>query len=582
MKEIIEYDRYMRPVNHFGRCRFKGESSTTVQERNIPAQTAQEAGLEKGLLGYANTGLAGANALTQKATDSLNGIPNVHWNDVMSEYDKLNTDNENDYKNQMEGYLRAYQGTTGKLLSYYNNSATQNLNNFTTDSNNNLNAYKAAQSGDTSAYSKSIMDAAKAYQAAYGDATGTYQAANNSNLANYNNQMADVTQGYTDLSHGILPAAYAAARQKALNDDLTGTVGSAISSLANRGIVNSSVSDSALNNISQNASNTLAHNYTTDLATESGLLGNRASNINTVYGNNQSAAQNNYNAATGLADKTYNSSNDSAGKVYAAKSGDNSNFYKASSDNTGSIYAAASSTAQNKYNNGNTTANNLYSNQSNYAQNLFNNRSTTANNRLNGVVTSQAASFVPASTYYGYASQLATPAQNMYNTMYSGRMGTAGSTVSQRKDDGGASTWGAVGQLGSAAIMCFTADTLVTTPDGYKSIKDVALGDEVLSIENGEIVTKQVKKVNAPHWMPIVDLKFDNGTVWHTTASQRYYDGKHFSYIDYRGKAIVFHGQPTETVNLSYAKRTDLVYDFAVDGTNVFFANDVAAEGYGD
>ena len=382
--KIIEYDRYMRPVNRFGHCRFKGESSTTVQQRNIPAQTANEAALERNLMPYAQNGVTTATGLINKANTSLDSVPTLDWNSLLS---------------------------------------------------------------------------------------------------NYNKSMSDVNSGYTDLANGVLPSAYATARQKALNSDLTGTVGSAISSLANRGIVNSSVTDSALNNISQNAANTLAKNYTTDLETESGLLNSRANN---------------------------------------------------------------------------------------------------ASNVLSGNATAQAASYVPASTLYGYASQLATPAQNLYNTMYSGRMQSAGTSTTQNQDDGGSSTWGAIGTLGSAFASCFTADTLVTTPNGYKSIKDIALGDEVLSIEDGEIVTKQVKRVNPPHWMPIVALKFDNGTVWHTTASQRYYDGKHFSYIDYRGKAVVFHGKPSETISLTDTDNMELVYDFAVEGTNVFFANDVAAEGYGD
>ena len=580
---IKEYDRYMRPVLSLGHCHFKGGgSTTTVQERNIPAQTANEAALENQLMPYAQSNLTSATDMINKANSSLNSVPNVDWNSVLANYTKANTDNLNAYQTANNGYLNAYQNTTAQNLADYNAAAQQNLGNFTTDSNANLNAYKTAQTGDTATYDKSIMDAAKAYQQAYGNATSTYQAANNSNLADYNNQMKDVTQGYTDLSNGILPAAYAAARQEALNSDLTGTVGSAISSLANRGIVNSSVTDSALNNISQNASDTLAKNYTSDLATESGLLGNRATNIGNVYNTNQASAQNNYNTSTGLADKTYGSSTDSAGKVYSANSSDNSNFYKAANDNTASLYAAANAKAQNQYANGNTTASNLYGNQSSYAQNLLNAQNAAQQNNLNGTTAAQAASYVPASTLYGYASQLATPAQNMYNTMYSGRMGTGTTTTNQSSDDGGSTAWGIAGNLGAAAIACFTGDTLITTPDGYKPIKDIYVGDDVLSIEDGKIVTKKVTHVNEPHLMPIVDIYFENGTIWHTTESQRYYDGKHFSFVDYMGSAIVFHGSPSKIVIWQGGGRKEPVYDFSVSGLNVFFANDVAAEGYGD
>ena len=228
---IKEYDSYMRPVISLGHCRFKGGSSTTtVQQRNIPAQTANEAALEKQLLPYAQSNLTSATDMISKANSSLANVPNVDWGSVLANYKKANTDNLNAYQTANNGYLNAYQNTTAQNLADYNKAAQQNLGNFTTDSNANLNAYKTAQTGDTATYDKSIIDAAKAYQQAYGNATNTYQAANNSNIADYNNQMKDVTQGYTDLSNGILPAAYAAARQKALNSDLTGTVGSAISS----------------------------------------------------------------------------------------------------------------------------------------------------------------------------------------------------------------------------------------------------------------------------------------------------------------------------------------------------------------
>ena len=82
--------------------------------------------------------------------------------------------------------------------------------------------------------------------------------------------------------------------------------------------------------------------------------------------------------------------------------------------------------------------------------------------------------------------------------------------------------------------------------------------------------------------MDVVDATFENGTIWHTTTTQRYYDGKHFSYLDYPGKAVTFHGKPSPIVSLKITGKKALVYDFAVDGLNVFFANDVAAEGVGD
>jgi hypothetical protein len=88
---------------------------------------------------------------------------------------------------------------------------------------------------------------------------------------------SSLISGQNSLLNGTLPSSFSTARQQALNDDLTGTVGNTISNLGSRGILNSSVTNSALNDISQNASDTLAKNYTTDLGTYSGLLNNATS-----------------------------------------------------------------------------------------------------------------------------------------------------------------------------------------------------------------------------------------------------------------------------------------------------------------
>ena len=117
-------------------------------------------------------------------------------------------------------------------------------------------------------------------------------------LANYNSGMSGVSKGYSDLASGNLPSSYAAARQQALNSDLQSTVGSAISSLANRGIVDSSITNSALNNISQNASDTLAKNYSSDLSTAANLLGQQASSLGNIYSANAGTAKNLYDSTS--------------------------------------------------------------------------------------------------------------------------------------------------------------------------------------------------------------------------------------------------------------------------------------------
>ena len=91
----------------------------------------------------------------------------------------------------------------------------------------------------------------------------------------YNNAQAQTTanQGLiSNLQNGVLPSQYATNRQAALNADLQGTMGDAITSLGSRGILNSTTTNNALNGIGQNAANTLASQYSQDLASQSQLL----------------------------------------------------------------------------------------------------------------------------------------------------------------------------------------------------------------------------------------------------------------------------------------------------------------------
>ena len=91
----------------------------------------------------------------------------------------------------------------------------------------------------------------------------------------YNNAQGQTAQNQglmQNLQNGQLPSAYSANRQQVLNNELQGTVGNAITGLADRGILNSTTTTGALNNISQNAANSLASQYNQDLSSQSQLL----------------------------------------------------------------------------------------------------------------------------------------------------------------------------------------------------------------------------------------------------------------------------------------------------------------------
>lgn len=77
---------------------------------------------------------------------------------------------------------------------------------------------------------------------------------------------------YSDLTQGKLPTAYTENMADAIKSGVNSTVGSNITSLANRGVLNSSVTNKALNDVEGNVANAMAQSYNQNI----GQLGNLA------------------------------------------------------------------------------------------------------------------------------------------------------------------------------------------------------------------------------------------------------------------------------------------------------------------
>lgn len=424
---------------------------------------------------------------------------------------------------------QAFAGSMDNTVSYRWHDLITELNDRKNDAwddyygrmTNNMDEYKNAVNG----YSDSMRGALNEYKSSMGNALNAY------------NQAAAKRQPlWDDLVNGVLPSQYATNRQAALNADLKGTMGSAINNLASRGVINSGVGNKALDDISQSASDTLAKRYADDLQLEASLLGQDRANY-----------RDRYDVAANTATGKYSTSAD----AYTNIMNQQGNMYNSLFNNLGQMYSGKIGSDQGMF---------------------------------DSAIAGQAASYEAPNQFLSYAGTLSTPVSNLYNTMYSGRMGTGSTTTTQ--DNGNGGMWSAIGGLGAAAIVCFTGDTLVTTPDGYKAIKDITVGDTVLSVCDGKVTPKKVKSVTTPHESLIVNVYFDNGTVWRTTPHQRYFDGKHFSYLGNRHiPAMVYNGEPSRVLKVEPTDKREIVYDFAVEGftgENVYFANDVAAEGFGD
>ena len=130
---------------------------------------------------------------------------------------------------------------------------------------------------------------------------------------------------------------------------------------------------------------------------------------------------------------------------------------------------------------------------------------------------------------------------------------------------------------------CFAAGSLVATPDGSIPIENIHEGDEVLTLNaDGEKISGKVTKVHTPALQEIVTVRFTDGKVWQTTATQWYYcgNGQYNIAMNTQGNpAITLDGTAT-VEKATMTGKNEMVYDIEVEGINIMFINGVAAEGF--
>lgn len=134
---------------------------------------------------------------------------------------------------------------------------------------------------------------------------------------------------------------------------------------------------------------------------------------------------------------------------------------------------------------------------------------------------------------------------------------------------------------------CFTGDSEVAVPGGVKCIKDLQLGDKVITLDvSGKEIIGVVTEVVPPTEEEIVEVFFSNGTLWRTTESQTLYLGHEQNYLvkDAKGKKALLRGGGTVTVtDVKYTGKYETVYDVLVgeeEDEDVIFVSGIAAEGY--
>lgn len=465
----------------------KGTKITTT-----PAQVPQMSDEEKGLLGeqlkWAQTTQPVAQNLLNMANQALSSqqvTPNPNWQTL---YDRA--------QNQTAANNQLVQGLIPQV-------------NANTDAN---------------------AAANNRFSGLLGNAIQSMTQGNKELASEYNTTMQNNNTAMQGLLNGVLPSSYAENRQKALQADLTNTVGNTLSGLASRGIINSSQADSAFNDISRNASNTLAAQYGNDMQT-----------------------------AVGLAGQAYNSQ--LAG--INGKAGLLGDMFK----NQLSGYGQQSDLS-------NTNFNNRMQGLSTLSQ-LANQSQQMAMDPIQTAATAQEAAINTPMKYLAMATGQNAPTQGLLSQLSQQRysVATPGQTI-VRQGSGGF-FGGLMSGLGSY-FACFTAGTEISTPEGAVAIEQMAFGDQVVSLGTVNEVTELHDMGEAD----IYELHTPSCTV-ETTQTEVFMtpDGKKPLTELSEGESVMTVNGFEPITSIVETGRKEKVYELELTGDNMFYANGILAEG---
>lgn len=153
------------------------------------------------------------------------------------------------------------------------------------------------------------------------DSYGTVQADYNTMNDNAQQQISNAQNIVGNLQQGILPSQYQQNFEQGIQSSVDNTVGSTLNSLGNRGVLNSSVTNAALNDIEKNVATAAAQNYQNSIATQSQLaqqgVNNATAGITASTAAQEAAQQpalNLWNASLGIAQSGNNVLGNIAGK----------------------------------------------------------------------------------------------------------------------------------------------------------------------------------------------------------------------------------------------------------------------------
>lgn len=368
------------------------------------------------------------------------------------------------------------------------------------------------------------------YSGQIGNAITSMTQGNKELGAEYNAAMKNNSTTMQGLLNGVLPSSYSENRQKALQSDLTNTVGNTLSGLASRGIINSSQADSAFNDISRNASNTLAAQYGNDMQTAAGLAGQ-------AY-NSQLAG---INGKAGL---------------------------------LGDMFRNQLSGYGQQADLGNTNFNNQMHGLSTLSQ-LANQSQQMAMDPIQTAATAQEAAINTPMKYLAMATGQNAPTQGLLSQLSQQRysVATPGQTI-VRQGNGGF-FGGLMSGLGSY-LACFVAGTEISTPEGAVAIEQMAFGDQVISLGT----VNEVQELHDMGEADVYELNTPSFAV-DTTQTEVFMtpDGnKSLTELSEGDSVMTVNGFEPITAIIATGRK-EKVYELELTGDNMFYANGILAEG---
>ena len=513
----------------FGRVvRYKGGSSTTVNNSYTP--TPGEVQLSQASADYAKKVAPNAYYLNDVARSLLQNSLGT----VQVDFNKLN----NAAQSQLADATKGMSGLIGS-----NNAATNTANGTLGNVSGQMGALAAGNAGRlgglTGLYQSGTADANRALGAASG-AIGQSAAAANGTL--------------NSLAAGQLPQQYQANMEKSISSALQNTMGKSLANLGNRGVLNSSVTTGAMNDIQRNASDEVARQYQANINQIAGLT--QQQNTNTTQ-----AAQ----AMAGLAQQQNANTNALAG-------------------NLGNIYNTQYTQGMNALGQqANLAQQQLANTQGNNSQNsaLYGNLANMAGSRIALAAAAQEAAQNPAFRAWNASMGLNGATTNAL----AGIAGKGTSTQTTTQSGGGGFFGGLLGgAVGGAAqglgmgLFCFPPGTKVKMADGSeKSIEHIEVGDKVMSYADGEEQEAEVVNVMSRHYADVYNIQCQ---LAHTSATltQPFLmeDGTYKTLGDMR-IGDVLHGVGA-VYGLTYSGERP-VHDIEVSGTNTYIADGFVAKG---